>query len=410
MFIKLFTLTKPKYNIMNITKIKFSLILVIASIFFRMIWILFPPTINNGDGYEYHRLATSLSEGKGYINETGKPTTSRPPGWPLLLMVFYIIFGSTQFVARIVGLLLSTVTVILSYLLASKIYSEKIGRITGLIQTVFLGQFAYISSMHSEPLQGLLVILFLYFLIKKTFFDRIMSGIILGWLVLTRPSHIILILVVFIYFTHKKFFICKIEYFITVFVSMCIIVLPWTIRNYHAKGKFILVSTNSEINILIGNNPYATGKFISLDHNVMKSLADSGYFGSGYEIAMQFVKREPGRALINVFKKVGYLFFRDDDGIFLTLQNKIKTNSTIIFGIAFYTDIYWFLIMLTAVFAVIKNITKFLTINFNILIVLIILSIIVTTIFYFGTGRFHVCISSLMVMLSSFWISSLFKS
>ena len=51
-----------------------------------------------------------------------------------------------------------------------------------------------------------------------------------------------------------------IGYCLAVGISL-LMVLPWTIRNYHTFGSFVLVSANSGFNFYIGNNPQATGEF-----------------------------------------------------------------------------------------------------------------------------------------------------
>src|SRR5262249_55511254 len=46
------------------------------------------------------------------------------------------------------------------------------------------------------------------------------------------------------------------------YISLLLVVLPWTIRNALVFQHFIFVSTNGGINLLIGNNPHATGAYI----------------------------------------------------------------------------------------------------------------------------------------------------
>ena len=65
------------------------------------------------DAADYHRLATGLARGAGYVSEAGVPTAWRPPGYPFFLACVYAVSGPSVRAATFVQAGLGALTVLL---------------------------------------------------------------------------------------------------------------------------------------------------------------------------------------------------------------------------------------------------------------------------------------------------------
>jgi hypothetical protein len=96
---------------------------------------------------------------------------------------------------------------------------------------------------------------------------------------------------------------------------------PWVAYNYTIHGQFLLTSTNGGLNLWIGNNPQATGEYVSplsLNEPMVASVANwpeierDQFF---YARALEFIQSSPGQALELAGRKLLYfLFFRPNIG------------------------------------------------------------------------------------------------
>ncbi|MGQ9664422.1 MAG: ArnT family glycosyltransferase [bacterium] len=89
-----------------------------------------PKLFTGGDNAVYITLAESIASGKGYKNIYLPDTpehTQYPPGFPLLLSLFIIIFGKNIFVLKIVIFLTGLIGLIFMYNIVTKIFKDNAG-------------------------------------------------------------------------------------------------------------------------------------------------------------------------------------------------------------------------------------------------------------------------------------------
>lgn len=75
-----------------------------------------------GDAAEYHQLAVSLSEGRGFTLGGGEPTAKRPPLYPLLLAGIYRVFGPLPEAGRVLQIVLGVGLTALTFALARRLF------------------------------------------------------------------------------------------------------------------------------------------------------------------------------------------------------------------------------------------------------------------------------------------------
>jgi len=259
----------------------------------RLLWIIIIDSKPVSDSSWYFEKGIDIAGGLGYSID-GIPTAYYPAGYPMFLGLLFRVFGNSLLLAKLANIVLNLGILYSGYFTAKRLFcSELTGRITLLILAVYPNHIAYNSILSTE-------ILFLFLLLGGAAFyvqsvERkwlvVLAGILWGLMCLVRPQGIFIPLI-FIFTTGYitgNSFIKKLKTLIPVYAIIFIIMVPWVIRNYHVFKDYPVISTNDGINLLIGNNPYATGEY-SLDSNALAYTWDKG---NRYSSADSLVKYLP---------------------------------------------------------------------------------------------------------------------
>jgi len=102
-------------------------------------------------------------------------------------------------------------------------------------------------------------------------------------------------------------------------IGLAAVVLPWTYRNYRVFDSFVLVSTNGGENLLIGNNPDSSQRYVApatfypkdVDIDRMPELERDRL---GRSLANAYLKAHPLQAALRAPKKLWYMY-RSDLGV-----------------------------------------------------------------------------------------------
>jgi hypothetical protein len=211
-------------------------------------------SLRYSDEHVYLQLTQSLADGRGYAFGTDA-TAYRPPGYPFLLLPVYFLTGGSVFALRLVGVLCLAGAVWFSYLLARRI-SLAAGALVAIVTAAY-PLFVYTANALYPQIPALLMLLaMIEFGLRSR--DRwtwaIWAGLAGGLLTITVPSFAptLALLVLFIGWRARKAAAVLI-------VAAAIIPGLWCLRNAVVMHAFIPVSTNNGVNLLLGNNPDATG-------------------------------------------------------------------------------------------------------------------------------------------------------
>jgi 4-amino-4-deoxy-L-arabinose transferase-like glycosyltransferase len=237
--------------------------LVVLSIALRaLFWleIVGPRAPLRGDEIDYHAIARSIASGDGFC-AGGVPTAARPPLYPVLLGTIYRITGAQEAAGRVLQILLGGAIVLLTYILARKLFSEGVALLAAALvaaspSLVFMS--AYLLT------ENLYVALLLVFLIlcsgmgerKLPYGLCAAGGIVLGLASLTRPNG----------FLFALFAAAAIALFgageargrlmrsIVVIAAVVATLVPWAARNEARFGKTVPFTTSGGITFYQGNN------------------------------------------------------------------------------------------------------------------------------------------------------------
>lgn len=223
-----------------------------------------PSTFPN-DPKDYHSLAQTIVKYGIYGRETTidnktviYSTAYRPVGYPLFLAVIYFITRSFNYkFVILLQFIFNLVSIYLFWKIVKNFYSGKIANVATIIYSFNLPLLFVSNILLSETLTQFIILVILYFLVlnfstKKPVLYGILTGLLSSYLVLIRSNYILYIPIIFI------FLYLKISKKSAIIFSLIAIIIfgIWGARNYRQSGKFIITSTNSGINIFLGNHPY----------------------------------------------------------------------------------------------------------------------------------------------------------
>ncbi|MBA9087054.1 4-amino-4-deoxy-L-arabinose transferase-like glycosyltransferase [Fontibacillus solani] len=222
----------------------------------------FPPLV--GDAFGYDKMAKQFLETGvlGYLEST--PNSFVMPGFPVLLSMVYLVFGTNLIWFQLLQVIFSVSTIAVIYKIAQKFMKEIYCILTAAMMAIY-PSFIYANGLLlTEVSFTLLVALFLWLLWlgvesgRKVHF--VLSGVCLGLSVMFRPTLSTLIVPIIVYFimqvpSRKRIW----QAILYVGLSSFVIVMPWWIRNFLLYDKLVLFTSSSGNPMLWGVHPYLIG-------------------------------------------------------------------------------------------------------------------------------------------------------
>lgn len=289
------------------------------------------------DMFQYDMLGRSLASGNGYrwyaqpdldlirnyinvhfvaedYDPRGIETSFRAPAYPFLLAGVYKLSGLEHrlFAARVVNAFLGATLAPLAYLLARRLFPEKERAATfaGIALAAYPMLLIYPLALATENLFFPLVAAGLLWLLRAADSQRdrdwLLAGALLGAATLTRS-------VIFGFVGLAGLWIwllAKQKRGAPLFVlAVLAFVLPWTVRNTLLEKRFTFVENSLGYNLHMGYHPQGTGTFqygISLE--LLPYLNDGQRNALGTEMALGYIKEDPGRVPSLMVSKLGYFF------------------------------------------------------------------------------------------------------
>ncbi len=226
----------------------------------------------------------------------------RGPLYPYFLALILKITGSDFFWARIIQLLISSGSVVLTYLLGRECFSEKTGRLAAFFHLIY-GTLIFYEAMFLIPVIFVFLNLLALLVIvrnrdnprKWPFF---IAGLIFGLSAIARPNILLIapLLAIWIFyrFRHKIEYRSIIIIIFLFFFGIGLPIAPVTARNYIVADDIILISSQGGINLYLGNNPRAEGLTMMMPEAVLDERIPWDQF---IPTVTKIAERETGRTL-----------------------------------------------------------------------------------------------------------------
>jgi len=200
--------------------------------------------LNIDDAISWDSVAWNFLNGRGFTEIDGKPTSVRPPVYPVFLSIIYFLFGRNYYIVYLVQSIIGALICLLIFLLSKRFFNDTTSFIAGIFCSVWPPLVVYTGIISSEILFTFLLLLFLIFLYNEKI-SPILSGIVLGITNLTRSTIVVYPIFIIIFLLLIKSNFKEVKKIITIFVVSLIVVLPWTIRNCIVFKRFLLINTSA---------------------------------------------------------------------------------------------------------------------------------------------------------------------
>lgn len=300
---------------------------LVLGILLRLIFIGFHQRPLISDEREYDSLAYALASSAGYSYD-GVPTAYRPVGYPALVGSLYYMVGHHPIAVRTFQALLDVGTAFLLFLLLAG-HSDRIRILAAGLWVFYVPAILYSNLLMSETASAFLLTLTAYLISCKTN-NRVGTltsiGICFGILVLLKPG--ILILAILLLFFPSQMNLP----FRRLYPAACaflLVLAPWIARNYILFDRFAL-SSNGGINLLIGNNPRATGAYgITFDPEILRDT--KGEFDAdrqAFQVASRYIVEHPDLFAANALKKLCRLLESEGGLVVLTFHENPEESTT----------------------------------------------------------------------------------
>ncbi len=219
----------------------------------------------NHDEVEYLTLAESLAAGRGFVYaDDRRDHFSRAPGYPAFLAGVLTIWDS-HVAVKVVQSALGVLGVFLIAGLARRAAGDSawlIAAIAASIYPPFVWLPAYFlrELLHSVLVLGAATLLWRGLDTKVSgeleIRRFVLTGVVLGVATLVRPNVAVLICLIGAWLGVRV----SVRAAAAVCLAAALIITPWTVRNYEAHDRFMLVSALGGLAFWIGNNPQARGE------------------------------------------------------------------------------------------------------------------------------------------------------
>jgi 4-amino-4-deoxy-L-arabinose transferase-like glycosyltransferase len=235
-------------------------------------------TYNDSRGY--HDLAVKIVETKSFpVNIT--LDTYRTPIFPYYIAFFYLIFGIKPYTVFFSYIILNLISVVFIYLLTKKLFNNKIISLIAVALYAFEPNIIGLTTVFgTEILHATLMIISVYYFVAglkdKKYSFIIISGILFGITVLTRPVNLYFYFLCIIFILSYREIIIKqrIKYAL-LFVSVYFLsISPWMLRNYIEYGYFSTCAVQGSQMIYNAGvtKAYETGIQVDSIHNEFTAI------------------------------------------------------------------------------------------------------------------------------------------
>jgi 4-amino-4-deoxy-L-arabinose transferase-like glycosyltransferase len=276
--------------------------------------------VPEGDELAYRSMALNLLGGNGIVDSMGNHAMYNV-GYPLFILApVFFLFGDNLLAVRLVNMCLGGVAIILCYLVAKEAGAGRLGRlIAALAWALYLPNGIYGMYLAKENLMIPLMLGVMWCALRlarqPSNTVAIGCGALLGLLALTGNAALSLLAIVALALLLSPASMAQRLSMAMLALSVALVMSgPWLLRNMQVIGAPVL-NTNGGFNLYVGNNPAATGLFVSISETprgpTWDALRKSGEVQASETLkqeAIAWVQAHPTAFLTLAVKKAAYFW------------------------------------------------------------------------------------------------------
>jgi Tfp pilus assembly protein PilF/glycosyltransferase involved in cell wall biosynthesis len=256
------------------------------------------------DALYHHQWATAIANGVQFINDA----YFRAPLYPLFLGFVYKVFGVDLVAARVVQAMSGSASCGLLYLIARRLFNERIARISGLVMALYPLVIYFDGELLIANLLIFLLLLGFLLLLRSTTTGRqwYLPGLTFGLAAIARPNVLAFVAVLAIWLLFRPVAAKgklahpatdaerepggRHSVLLQFLIALAVPIAPVAIRNYVVSKRLVLIAWQAGTNFYIGNNPNSDGT------TAIVPGTRSSWWG-GYYDAKRLAEQASGREL-----------------------------------------------------------------------------------------------------------------
>lgn len=449
---------KSILNKIECSKLFLRICLLIA-ISLRVAWLYAVSPEPVSDFRWYYERGQDMAAGYGYsmqaddfwpenispaalTSDNGRRFTAYwPVGYPAFLGLLFFVFGPSILAVQVANLFLYTGVLLLAYHTAKRLFqSELTGRLTLLFLAFYPDHIFYTTLLATEILFLFLLLLgILLLLLEMRLRWAVVTGVVWGVICLIKPQTMLIPVIVLAgqWLTdtlrnastlndksktssgaQQGQVLRYLKYGGVLYLTIGLIILPWTFRNFRVFKNFVFVSTNGGYNLLMGNNPYASGTYGASERltEMLGDVADERARDvRARHLALTYIVDHPWQTVKRWPKKLWFLYRQESVGLYWNQQgvaaksNKIPFHLLMRIAQGYYALIITFFLVALLFFLQIHLKARPIQMySFPFLVVGIIVYFTFLSLLTFADGRFHFPIILWMIMLIGAGLTTLF--
>ncbi len=249
------------------------------------------------------------------------------PLYPYFLAVVFGVFGKSIMAARILQIFGGSITVVLTYLIASRLFRPSTALAAAVMLSLYGAMTFYEGQLLMMWMGTLINMVVLYLLMGISKETRIWRYVLIGFLfglsALARANILAFALVVLGWIAFASGRGRRLARAGAFAAAVIVTIMPATIHNYLASRDFVLITSNAGVNFYIGNSDQATGIFYppkgvnmgedagfkTLVEKILgREVSDSEFSRYWFNEAFEFIRANPGREARLLLRKTAMFF------------------------------------------------------------------------------------------------------
>jgi hypothetical protein len=184
-------------------------------------------------------------------------------------------------------------------------------------------------------------------------------------------------------------------------ISMMVVIMPWSVRNYQLLGKFIPISTNGGTVFYRANNPLATGGYTTHGERDLEAYtSEVANNRIGYAWGMEWIKENPFDFLRLAIRKQAILLGSDATGVYWSLKRGHGETGLAYQVLQAISQVWWIGIWGLTVIGAIRQRHFFANNAVGGLLLLMILLLILIHSIFESNDRYHIPFTGLLLVIS----------
>ena len=312
----------PSTSLLAWADVPWLAVTVLTAVVLRIAWVVYVNVDPNDgrldDTVFYHNAARYLAEGAGYVDPWwGGPTAAWPPGYPAALAVLYKLFGWHVVLAKGLNIAFAAATVALTYVLARRIFDQRVAYLGALTLACFPGQIYFSTLVFAENMFAMIFVLVLLLTLVWTverkearWWQVLLLGSLVGLAGLVRAEGLFLAAVlVGLWAVAVRPWRKVASYAALLALGVALPLAPWTVRNAVQLDQFVPLRTGGGGALALALDP-DTPPYSLVKGPETRSVSE----GIRYQLT------HPVRLFSYAGEKLRYLYGDDSDGIHAILN------------------------------------------------------------------------------------------